>query len=393
VPREIAELLDGVEDLIAMYVVLTDEQRAAVTVWTAHTHAIEAAEATGYLHANSPERESGKSRLLETLEHLVRDPLLTMNTSEAALFRTLAERPRTLLFDEVDSIFGDKQRREHEELRALLNAGHRRGATVTRCVGEGSKQRVQEFPVFGAKILAGIGQLPETIASRCIAIQMQRKSRDEVVARFRLREVRAESEPLRTGLAEWASRAVPALSDARPALPDELSDRAQDSWEGLLAIADAAGGDWPDRARNAAIGLAAGSIEQATSEGAELLAAIRGAFDNHHDADKITTNGLILALASAPESPYTGWVDGDLPQSWAPRHLAGKLKAYAISPGQVWIDGENHRGYTRHDFEDAWNRWIPTLPNASPNGKSPHQQPALTDLTHLTEKERKKAVE
>ncbi len=142
-PHELSELLEAVEDLIATYVVLTDEQRTAVALWVAHTHAIEAAEATGYLHANSPERESGKSRLLETLEHLVRDPVLTMSTSEAALFRTLAERPRTLLFDEVDAIFGEKQRREHEDLRALLNAGHRRGATVIRCVGDGSKQRVQ----------------------------------------------------------------------------------------------------------------------------------------------------------------------------------------------------------------------------------------------------------
>jgi hypothetical protein len=390
VPPELAELLDAVDGFIGTYVVLSTEQRTAVTVWTAHTHAIDAAEATGYLHVNSPEREAGKSRLLETLEHLVRDPLLTMNTSEAALFRSLAERPRTLLFDEVDALFGDKQRREHEDLRALLNAGHRRGATVIRCIGEGAKQRVQDFPVFGAKCLAGIGDLPETIASRSIAIQMQRKSRDEPVARFRLREVRAASEPIRANLAEWATTAGTDLAEARPDLPDELSDRAQDSWEAMFAIADAAGGDWPDRARDAAIVLAAGSTEQATSEGAELLTAIHAVFDIYDDT-KITTNDLIIALAAIPESPYTGWIDNDSPQSWAPRALARKLKPYKINPGQVWIDGQNHRGYARSDFEDAWKRWIPTSPNGSLNGKNPHQQPSLTHLTPLTQETEKAA--
>ncbi len=36
----------------------------------------------------------------------------------------------------------------------------------------------------------------------------------------------------------------------------ELNDRARDAWEPLIAIADIAGGHWPERARKAAVTLA-----------------------------------------------------------------------------------------------------------------------------------------
>ena len=68
-------------------------------------------------------------------------------------------------------------------LRAILNAGHRRGATVPRCIGVSSKP--QDFNVYCAKVLAGIGVLPDTITDRSIPIRLARKRRSEHVERFR----------------------------------------------------------------------------------------------------------------------------------------------------------------------------------------------------------------
>jgi len=45
------------------------------------------------------------------------------------------------------------------------------------------------------------------------------------------------------------------LKAARPAIPNELSDRQADISEPLFAIADAARGDWPQRARKALVQL------------------------------------------------------------------------------------------------------------------------------------------
>ena len=105
------------------------------------------------------------------LELLAPSPMLAVNATPAALFRAVADlehRP-TVLFDEIDTIFGPRAK-ENEELRGLLNAGHRRSGVAYRCVGEGTQQEVKEFPAYAAVALAGIGDLPDTILSRSIVI-------------------------------------------------------------------------------------------------------------------------------------------------------------------------------------------------------------------------------
>lgn len=191
----------------------------------------------------SAEKRSGKTRLLEVLELLVREPLPTANISDAALFRAIADLQPTLLLDEVDAIFGPKAR-DREDLRGLLNAGYRRGA-VARRMGGPRMTTLEAFPVFCAKVFAAIGDLPDTIADRAIRIRLERRVREENVERFRRREAQELAEPLHQWLSSWAQHHIDQLSEARPDLPDELDDRAQDGWEPLLAIADLAGGTGP----------------------------------------------------------------------------------------------------------------------------------------------------
>jgi hypothetical protein len=238
-----ALILDDVVRFLRRFVVLSESQADAIALWIVHTYAIEAADTTPYLSVVSAEKRSGKTRLLEVLELLVCSPLPTANISDAALFRAIAELSPTLLFDEVDAIFGAKAR-EREDLRGLLNAGYRRGALARR-MGGPRMTTLEAFPVFCPKALAGIGDLPDTITDRAIRIQLERKTRDERIERFRRREVEAEAELLRMRLADWLEPQVDELQAARPQLPDELDDRAQDIWEPLLAIADLAASGRP----------------------------------------------------------------------------------------------------------------------------------------------------
>ena len=238
----LTDLLDAVELFLRRYVVLSDAQAAAVAVWIVHTHAIDAFEMTPYLAVSSPTKRSGKSRLLEVLALLVQRPLRAAGMTEAALFRSIAgDTPPTLLLDEVDAIFGPKAK-EHEDLRALLNAGFARGTPVLRVVGEGSKMTVAPFETFCAKALAGIGVLPDTVSDRSLVVALKRRSRGEHVQRFRQRDAAADAVELREQLAAWGAEHGDELAEARPVMPDELDDRAQDACEPLLAIADAAGG-------------------------------------------------------------------------------------------------------------------------------------------------------
>jgi len=269
-------VLDDVARFVKRFVVLTDTQADTLALWSAHTHGIEAFDCTAYLAITSPEKRSGKTRLLEVLELIIREGLSTANISDAALFRSISELTPTLLLDEVDAVF---KAREREDLRGLLNAGYRRGAKVRR-MGGPRNTTLEEFEVFCPKAFAGIGNcLPDTILDRAIPIRLQRKTRDETVERFRRRVIAPAGELLRDRLADWVEPQIDWLHGQHPDLPDELDDRAQDIWEPLLAIAGMAGGDWPDRALQAALTLSAGDEREDDSITARLLADIHAVFE------------------------------------------------------------------------------------------------------------------
>lgn len=364
-------MLATVEAFLRRYVVLTPAQSCALVLWVVHTHVIEAADVTPYVAITSPEKRSGKTRLLEVLELLVADPIRAANISEAYLFRSLADKRRTLLLDETDAIFSPKT--EREDLRALINAGYRRGAIVGRCETQGRQVVTRDYDAYGAKALAGIGVLPDTIADRAVPIRLQRKTRSEAVSRFRIREATEGAEMLRDAIAGWAREPVviDTLRESRPRLPEALDDRAQDGWEPLLAIADLAGGEWPGRARATAAEL---HTEGATDEslGVLLLSHIRDVFG---DREHVSTVDLLAGLCERDDGPWAGWwardVEDNRTRGPAAR-LAHLLRPYGVEPRQLWTAVGKVRGYHRADFAEVWERYVspPTLSPGEKDGRT-----------------------
>lgn len=359
-PEEAAELLKDLVSVLRRYVAMSSAQAGGVALWVFHTHSFEAADATPYLSITSAEKESGKTRLLEVLELLVARPWLTGRVSAAVLARKVdAERP-TLLLDESDAAFnGEKD--YAEALRGLLNTGHRPGGKSTVCVGQGANIGYKDFSTFAPKAIAGIGNLPDTVASRSIAIRLKKRAPGEGVARFRRRDARQVLEPISEQVAAWALVHAEALRLARPALPDELGDRSQDSWEPLLAIADLAGGQWPDRARRAAVELSSrGGGQDDGSAGTQLLADIRTIFEER-GVDRISSSDLAGALAAIEESPW-GDIRG---KPLAPSGLASRLKPYDVRPRTVRLGDATPKGYLRDQLEDAFQRYLASDPTPS----------------------------
>jgi Protein of unknown function (DUF3631) len=393
--RPLTEVLTALEDYVSKYVVLTADQRCAIVLWTAHTWAVDACDVSPYISVTSAVMRSGKTQLVGTLRYVVAEPWVAIQPTEAILFRRVDQLRPTLFLDEVDTLFHSKDDR-HEPLRALLNAGNRRGTTVPRIVPGGRKGtfEMHDFEIFCPKLLAGIGRLPVTVADRSIPIRMEKKLPDDVAARFREKLVMVDAMESRQQLALWAaSGVVDRMKEAWPALPEELNDRAQDSWEPLLAIADEADGGWPERARAAAVALARAS-EDGVDHKVELLADIREVFEALDRIDRITTEGLLRALVD--KDPWGAW--------WGDQVEAGKLKSpaarlsrmlgeFGIKPKQLWIGGGKTRGYERVDFLEAWERNLPTIPpedgrdgtNGRPQVKDGASDQQPTDLTVPTE--------
>jgi hypothetical protein len=373
-PDELASLLDDTAAFVGRFVVMSDEQRDASALWTAHTHALEAADATPYVHVTSAEKSSGKTRLLEVFELLVARPRKAGGTSAAALARTVAQEPTaTVLLDETDHAF----RRDREYVAALtgiLNDGYRRGGTILICLPPRWEPCL--LPVFGPKALAGIGQLPDTVASRSIRLELKRKIRSEHAERFRRRLVEPEGHALRDRLAACLEAHSDLLRDLRPELPDELADRAQDVWEPLLAIADAAGGSWPGRARRAAIALS-GSVElDDESIGVRLLADVRSIFEKR-GADRLASSALLDGLHADAEAPWASYGHGQKPLTAA--QLGRLLRPFDIRSRTLRLDDgtTTAKGYLRASFEEAWERYAtPATPPEASQRHNPHDDTA-----------------
>ena len=275
-----AKLLDDVLAFLRRFIAYPSTHAAhAHALWSAHTHAMEAWSSTPRIAFLSPEPGSGKSRALEVTELLVPRPVPSINVSVAYLFRAIADETgrATVLYDEIDTLFGSHKSDKNEEIRGLLNAGHRRHSTTGRCEKQGDRIVRVEFPAYAAVALAGLGSLPATIFDRSIAIRMRKRDRTEIVEPFRMRDESSAGHALRDQLAAWASVHEARLADARPELPAGIEDRNADVWEPLIAVADAAGGDWPTRARAAALSFLSGREENA-SLGVRLLADLRSIF-------------------------------------------------------------------------------------------------------------------
>src|SRR5262245_7063872 len=185
----LAQILDDIHDFLGRFVIYpSKEAHDAHVLWIAHTHCMDAWESTPRIAFLSPEPASGKTPALEVSELLVPNPVEAINVSPAYLFMKVGSEdgPPAILFDEIDTLFGLKAK-ENEEIRGLLNAGHRKGAVAGRCVLRGKTVTTEEISAYCAVALAGLGWLPDTILSRSIIIRMRRRGPQERVSPFRRR--------------------------------------------------------------------------------------------------------------------------------------------------------------------------------------------------------------
>ena len=365
---ELAKILEEIRGFLCRYVVFSNEaQVIAVALWIVHTWVIDAFDFTPYLHISSPVKRCGKSRVFDCLKLLCAKPWPVVCPSEAVVFRKIAQDKPTLLLDEVDTVFTAKNGDENKEaLRAILNAGFERRATVPRCAGPAHTLR--EFQVFSPKALAGIGKLPDTVADRSIPITMTRRKRVEVIEKFRARDAEGVAKPIVATLEAWArsQRTLSSAQIARPLIPDALGDRAADICEPLLAIADMAGGKWRGMARAALVELCADGDVTDESNCIKLLAAIREIFEAC-GADRVSTKDLLNALVEREnDEPWASWWESDITKGnvrGVAAKLARLLKPFDIIPETIReADGSTPKGYKLSSFKDAFSRYLPENP-------------------------------
>lgn len=348
-----AELLDSIAAIIRRFVVLPPGAAEAVALWSVGTHAFQSFEIFPRLTLRSATQQCGKTTLRSIVAGLVPKPLAADSIMPAAVFRTIElERP-TLLLDEADTYLTN-----NEELRGIINSGHRRDNQVIRCVGDEHEPR--QFSTWAPMLLAQIGNPPPTVYDRSVVITLTRKKTTDRVELLSDAQ-RPLLHELARKAARWTADNAVSIATVRPRALAGVSDRANDNWRALFAVAEVAGGNWLDRARTAACQLADTVGHDASSIGEMLIADVYKIFTGQQDGtsderiERLSSNELTSRLVQMEGRPWAEWKGG---KPLSANSLARLLKMFKIQPATMRFgDGSTLKGYRYQDFASVFESY------------------------------------
>jgi hypothetical protein len=346
-PVDGAALSDSIAEAIRRYVVLSDHSRDATALWILHSYLIDCFLVSPRLAVCSPTKQCGKTTLLDVLGRLVLKPLPTANVTASAIFRVVEAYRPALLVDEADTFLsGD------DELRGIINSGHRHGGSVLRAVGDDYEPRA--FSTYSPCAIALIGKLPDTLHDRSVVVDLKRRLPSESISPFRTDRV-GQLDVLARQAARWCRDHADEVANADPSMPAGIYNREADNWHPLLAIAEAAGGHWPKRARDAL--KAAHTAEDDESRLAMLLADIKAAFAERRNTDRLASVSLVAMLVEIEGRPWAEYRRG---KPMTQNQLARALKPLGIAPEGIRQGDKTPRGYRLHQFSEAFERYLPS---------------------------------
>jgi len=346
-----AALLDEIHDAITRYVVLPTTTAALASVWVVFAHAIDAAGIAPILAITSPTKRCGKTTLLSVLAAMVPKALQVSNMSASSVFRIVDKYRPTLLIDEADTFLNDDT-----GLRGIINSGHtRRGAFVVRV--EGEEREPKTFSTWCPKAIAKIGAFPSTIDDRSIIVSLRRRARGERVAKVRLDTLPDLLDPISRRASRWARDHMAILAAYEPQMPSGLNDRAEDNLRILFGIAELAGGDWPDRLREAALDLYANLPDAAEHGAIQLLYDMQAIFIEEGNPARLTTAMLAEKLVALEHRPWATWNKG---RAISAHQIAKLLRDFGVRPQVMRVGNDTPRGYLLEHLQDAFDRYLDT---------------------------------
>jgi putative DNA primase/helicase len=349
-PVNTKTLLADVMAQLRRYMVVTDEQAVAITLWVAFAWLHDFAVYSPILVFKSAEPDSGKTNACGVLRFLTPRAYSAAEMSGPSLFRFVDRVRPTLIIDDADRLLQRKP-----DLAHIINVGWTLGTLIPRVGPDGE---IVWFNPFCPKILAGVKLLlPKATMTRTIIIEVLTKLPSEKVEEFSFVDD-ARFHELRRKLLRWSTDNAAALKAASPELPPGFNNRLAMNWRLQLAVADLAGGDWPKRARAAAVKL--DNKREELSEGIRLLAALHPMFTVEEELTSETIEKRLTA------DPLGDWANFRERAPITQRQIAVLLKPYGIHPVVLHPTKRadfSPRGYRRSQFADAFARHLPGHPH------------------------------
>lgn len=345
-------LVPNIEEVLQRFCVLPRHAYLPLTMWIVATYCPLVFDCFPYLALLSPVKRCGKTRVLELLDQLTSNPWRGTAPSPAALYRMMGENP-TLLLDEVELLNAKNKSESSQLILAILNAGHRKGATIPRC--DGPQHQLKFFPIYGAKAYAVIGRLPDTLSDRSITVNMHRRTPDQKIARFSISRIGPEVERLKQEMAKFCQHNIGPIQQVYKRLIEDdlvfLSDREADLWIPLFAMCEVLVpdrvGELKECAEAMSLQKAADALDDSLS--IKLLADIASVWPI--DRERCNTALLLRKLIGLEESP---WGEFGL----TARKLARMLRPFGVEPRVMRTEDQRGRGYERRELVAVIHRYV-----------------------------------
>jgi Protein of unknown function (DUF3631) len=267
------------------------------------------------------------------------------------LYRYVDQVHPTLVIDDADQLLPRKG-----DLTHIVNVSWTRGVKIPRMDRRTTGYVPVEFDPFCPKVLSGIDLMPHlrpATRTRCITINLMPKLAHERVAGLEDADEDEGFRILQSKLLRWSTDTMATIKQVNPAMPEGFNNRQEKNFRLLFAIADLAGGNWPKRARKAALKL---SPMEGPSPGRRLLADLRALFAEFGKA--LTSEETAALLSAREESEWANYCGRGRPINKF--EIAQLLKPYGIKPDNaVYRGGKQHRGYKAAWFERVWRHYLP----------------------------------
>ena len=132
-------------------------------------------------------------------------------------------------------------------------------------------------------------------------------------------------------------------------MPAGITNRAADNWRPLLAIAEIAGGEWPEHANRIAEGMVNAAVDDDNGSIREMLLTDIRTIIEARKAECISSVALTNQLQKMEGRPWPEWAAG---KPMSPNALARQLKAFGIAPSLMRIAPAKTpcRGYRCEQF-------------------------------------------
>lgn len=351
-PVDGAKLLSDLSSLILRYVDLSRAQADITALWAVGTHLHASLDGFPILVIRSPTKRCGKTRLLTTLSRLVSRAQPMSGVTAPALLRLIDLYQPTAMVDEFDALLKSSEEMS-EALRGLLNSCVQRAtAIIIKSVTIDNDWGPRAFSTWAPVAVSGIGKVPETVADRAVEIELQRKSQNVKVARLRTRDGEDLNQAARQ-IVRFVQDHREEIVGAEPKMPASLNDRQAEGLEPLIAIADVAGGEWPERARAAVVGQ---GDENEDGGPEQLIRDIRTVFDGQLvPYDQLSSAELTKRLLELSDHRYRIFKNGN---PLTKNLLARALEPFHVRSKDIWLpSGKSLKGYARSQFADAFERY------------------------------------